>query len=69
MVKIKIRCVSHHAPNEILEVTEKLVAGLLATGQYELVDKPKEVKSKKVSKYVEELTAETENLNEPKLFD
>ena len=42
MAKIKIYCVSNHAPHEELWVDEKFVKGLLATGNYVLtLDKPK----------------------------
>ena len=50
MTKVELFCISKHAPNEIVEVNHWMVEGLLASGQYELVNKPKEVKTKKYTK-------------------
>ncbi len=44
MAKIKIYCVSNHAPHEELWVDEKFVKGLLATGNYVLTLDVKEKK-------------------------
>jgi hypothetical protein len=35
--KVALKCISPHAPNEIVEVEETQVEGLIATGGYILV--------------------------------
>ncbi len=46
-MKIKLKYIGHHSPREVVEVSAKLVKGLLESKMYELVDKPKEVKINK----------------------
>lgn len=55
MTKIKLYCVSNHAPHEELWVDEKFVAGLLATKNYVLtLDKKERKFVKKELKKLEE---------------
>ncbi len=64
----KLKYIGHHQPNEVVEVVEKKVKGLLASGMFELVDKPK-VESKKPKKFSEEVEKLTNDLDEVNTLD